>query len=116
MRSRFPMRNSRTLLLAGSLVVAAHAEPQTLPAPMLYVSNEGSKSISVIDPRTNSVVRTIPVGTRPRGISVSPDGRRVYVALSDEVSHRETGGDRIAVIDAATGKLVARYPSGSDPE
>src|SRR5215211_4091857 len=68
----------------------------------LYVSNETSRSISVIDTRTNSVVQTIPLGQRARGISVSPDGRRVYVALSDDVPMRESAGDRIAVIDAAS--------------
>ncbi len=82
----------------------------------LYVSNEGSHSISVIDTRTRTVVKTIDLGFRARGIHLSPDGRRVYVALSDDLPMKESAGDRIAVIDVATGKLVARYSSGSDPE
>jgi YVTN family beta-propeller protein len=46
---------------------------------LIFVSNEGSNDISVID--TRSAYRaTIPVGSRPRGIAVSPDGKRVYVA------------------------------------
>jgi YVTN family beta-propeller protein len=48
----------------------------------VYVSNEDSRNITVIDATTDSVVSTIEVGTRPRGVKVSPDGRTVYVALS----------------------------------
>ena len=47
----------------------------------LYVSNEDSQDLTVIDAATDSVVVTIPVGTRPRGVHVGPDGR-VFVALS----------------------------------
>ena len=41
----------------------------------VYVSNEDSRNITVIDATTDSVVSTIEVGTRPRGVKVSPDGR-----------------------------------------
>src|SRR5688572_9353223 len=86
-----------------ALAFASFAPPVGAQArSLIYVSNEGSNSISVID--TKSTYRgTIPVGSRPRGIAVSPDGKRVYVALSDNVSMRESSGDRIAVIDAASG-------------
>ncbi len=52
------------------------------PREYVYVSNEDSRNITVIDAATDSVVATIEVGTRPRGIKVSPDGKTVYVALS----------------------------------
>src|SRR4249920_596062 len=52
------------------------------PGEYVYVSNEDSRNITVIDAATDSVVTTIEVGTRPRGVKVSPDGRTVYVALS----------------------------------
>ncbi len=38
--------------------------------------------MSVINTSTNTVVNTVPVGTRPQGIAVSPDGSHVYVANS----------------------------------
>ena len=46
----------------------------------VFVSNEGSGTITILEPQTDSAVATIPVGTRPRGIRVSADGRTVYVA------------------------------------
>ena len=38
------------------------------PAELAYVTHEDSQELSVIDTRTDSVVATIPVGTRPRGV------------------------------------------------
>jgi YVTN family beta-propeller protein len=46
------------------------------------VSNEASNDISLIDGATDVVLRSLPVGKRPRGLKVSPDGSKVYVALS----------------------------------
>jgi YVTN family beta-propeller protein len=48
----------------------------------LFVSNEKSGDVTVIDGSDLKVLATIPVGKRPRGIHVSPDGKSVYVALS----------------------------------
>ena len=53
-----------------------------MPAVGLYVTNELSGDLSVIDATTLSIVTTIRLGKRPRGIAASPDGRRLYVALS----------------------------------
>src|SRR5207342_1842990 len=63
------------------------AAPSEAAAPagkalLAYVTNEDSQDLTVIDTRTDSVVVTIPVGTRPRGVRVSPDGKTIFVALS----------------------------------
>lgn len=54
------------------------------PAARLYVTNENDDSITVLDPERQTVLATVAVGARPRGIKVSPDGRRAYVALGEE--------------------------------
>ena len=36
----------------------------------------------MLDTDHNQVVATIPVGLRPRGVRISPDGRWLYVALT----------------------------------
>src|SRR5919108_3205505 len=61
------------------------------PQPKAYVTNEKTNDISVIDTTTDKVIATVPVGERPRGIRLSPSGKRGYVALGEE--------DRIAVVD-----------------
>src|SRR6187551_2271930 len=107
----------RVVVAACLVILATPArEADAQQKEILYVSNEASHSISVIDTRLRTVVRTIDVGFRARGIHVSPDGKRVYVALSDDVPMKESTGDRIAVIDVAKGEVVGRYSSGSDPE
>src|SRR5512140_1424383 len=48
----------------------------------VYVTNERSGDVTVIDGATLKVTATLPVGERPRGIHPGPDGRTVYVATS----------------------------------
>src|SRR5205823_1487056 len=57
----------------------------TAPAaagPRVYVSDETGTEVVVIDPVAGTVVQRIAVGKRPRGIKLSPDGARLFVALS----------------------------------
>jgi YVTN family beta-propeller protein len=53
------------------------------------------------------VAATVPVGNRPRGIALSPDGKFLYICASDD--------DTIQVMDTATRKIVGTMPSGPDP-
>jgi YVTN family beta-propeller protein len=109
----------------------------------VYVSDERSGEISVINGGDFRVIATIPVGKRPRGIHASADGKLVYVALSgtpteappqidahgnpvfsrkkgadddDKNENADKTADGIGVIDVAAGKLVRRLNAGSDPE
>jgi YVTN family beta-propeller protein len=70
----------------------------TAAAPFAYVANGGFGTVSVIDVETNAVVATIslPAGSSPGQLAVSPDGTRVYVST----------GDALAVIDTATKSVV----------
>ena len=68
---------SAILLAAGTVSVCAES-----PNYLVFVSNERSGDITVIDGASEEVVGTFPVGKRPRGIHATPDGRRVFVTLS----------------------------------
>ena len=48
----------------------------------LYVTNEVSGDMTIIDSATYNVIATVPLGKRPRGIHPSPDRKTIYVALS----------------------------------
>ncbi|MEA2600326.1 MAG: hypothetical protein QOF89_1318 [Acidobacteriota bacterium] len=103
--------------IPGSAVPGVPAVPAVPPPGSLaWVSNERAGTVTVIDTATDKVVATVKLGFRPRGIEVSPDGRRVYVALSDTARNAQGPGDAIVALDAATCKLVARYDAGTDPE
>lgn len=49
-----------------------------------YFSNESTISLDVVDGKTLAVIKTIPLSGRPNNISISRDGRRVYVAIRSE--------------------------------
>jgi PQQ-dependent catabolism-associated beta-propeller protein len=113
------------LALASVLLIASTAAQ----AGRAYVSNEDGHTITVIDTDKNEAVSTVPVGKRPRGISVSPDGALVYVALSGlpkcppsvpdeecEKLGRDLKADGVAVVDTKTLKVTKVYEAGSDPE
>ena len=74
----------------------------------VFVTNEKSDDVTVIDAATRTVVGTIRVSKRPRGVAVSPDGRRVYVANSNS--------DSLSVIDAKSLAVLSTVPAGLDPE
>jgi YVTN family beta-propeller protein len=89
----------------------------------VFVSAAGSDNITVINvpallkfiratpsfandlsASANYVTARIPVGRNPRGIVLSPDGRRLYVATRMD--------DKIAVIDTKTAKVIASFDLG----
>jgi YVTN family beta-propeller protein len=105
----------------------------------VYVTNERSGDVTVINGGDLKVVATIPVGKRPRGIHVSPDGKVVYVALSgspiegppqidangnpifdkkkdDDDENADKSADGIGVLDVGAQKLRSKLNAGSDPE
>jgi YVTN family beta-propeller protein len=134
---------------ALALMVAAAGSPLATAAPQsyqIYVTNEVSGDITIIDGGSFKVVATLPVGKRPRGIHVSPNGKTVYVATSgspiegpppldaagnpilkknsksddddddDDKSKADKSADGISRIDVATRKVTGKIHAGSDPE
>jgi YVTN family beta-propeller protein len=101
--------------------------PAAPAAGRVFVTNETSGDISVIDVAAQRVVATIPVGKRPRGIRLSPDGTQLFVALSgspiappgvDEstLPPPDKKADGIGVVSVRDLKLVRTIAAGSDPE
>jgi YVTN family beta-propeller protein len=67
----------------------------------IYISNEDTKTASVIGIVSGKVEHIIPVGQEPEGVTTAPDGKRFYVTC-------EAGGD-IYVIDTASYSAVAHF-------
>jgi YVTN family beta-propeller protein len=53
----------------------------------LYVSNWGSRSVSVVDLKTQRHVRNIAVGIRPNDMALAPDGRLFVACAGDNTVH-----------------------------
>jgi YVTN family beta-propeller protein len=108
---------------AGAMTVALEAKAQSVSATIpagngvraiavnpntnrIYVANESSNSVTVIDGATNAT-STIAVGPRPQYIAVNPATNRIYV------SH---GGDNTqAVIEGASGAVRILHTGGNGP-
>ncbi len=114
------------LAMSGGIILAASIICAKSPNYFVYVSNERSGDVTVIDGASDTVVATFPVGKRPRGIHAAPDGKRVFVVTSGsprmapgvdaERAPADKTADGLAVIDASVHKLVDRWHVGSDPE
>ena len=127
------------IALCSALAVAACNRPapqnegEAPTTPVLrgsygvYVTNEQSGDLTAIDPATNAVIATVPLGKRPRGIRVAPDRSKLYVALSgspisppgvDEstLPPPDRSADGIGVVDVASLTLATILRGPSDPE
>ena len=132
------------VFLAATASPVQAAAPDRAPAYQIMVTNERSGDVTIIDGGDFKVVATIPVGKRPRGIHVSPDGSTVYVALSgtpiegpppldaagnpilkkntraddddDDDVKADKSADGIGVMNVAQRKLTRKISAGSDPE
>jgi YVTN family beta-propeller protein len=78
---------------------------------MVYVSNYGSNSVSVIDGHTNRVTGTIGVGAHPADIGVVPSSDTIYVADAGNGKSRGT----VSVIDGHTDRVVGSVGVGYEP-
>src|ERR1700693_2763066 len=92
----------RTMLLASVWAASACG------APFAYGPNEGAAWVSGVDTASDKVVRTFKVGTRPRGVALALDGKRLYI--SDQTSNS------LLTFDTATGEAIARAPLGESRE
>ena len=98
-------------------VPIAHGVVGAPDGTRLYISDEARHTLDVIDTRTLSRAKTVPVagevgrvfvGQHPEWLTFTPDGRYADVAAA---------GDNLTyVIDAKTLKEVARIPVGQVPK
>jgi YVTN family beta-propeller protein len=116
--------------LVAATVLGTAALATSKPAVSGYrvlVTNEQAGTLSVLDGATRKLVATVPLGKRPRGLKLSPDGKLLYVALSgspiagpgvdaSKLPPPDKGADGIGVLDLASMKLLRVLRGVSDPE
>ena len=96
-------------------IEAAHGIAGSPDGRWLYVTNEGTRSVDVVDMTTLDeanqvhVAKSIPLSGGPHNIAISRDGRTIYVAMQ----HDATGVD---VIDAETLTWIKNMPLNERPE
>src|SRR5262249_51939200 len=93
------------IVLSTSLLVASHG---VFAAPFAYVPNEESGTISVIDTQTDTVVKTIKAGKKPRGIATGKASNTLYVSNQPNNS--------LLIVDLEHQKVVDSIDLGESPE
>lgn len=76
-------------------------------ANRLFVANQGSGDVAVLDAESGKLLKTIPTGEGALGITYCPEKNLVYVA--------NRGAGTVTIIDAADYNIVAEVKSGSLP-
>ena len=74
---------------------------------VLLTDRDGGELL-VLDAATRKLVKRIPVGRRPSGILIVPDGSLAYVAVQAD--------DNLAIIDLKTFEVTGRIPTDSNPD
>jgi len=73
----------------------------------LFVSEEDSARLAVLDAAHGRVLATVPVGREPEGVRVSPNGRWVLVTSEED--------NRVTVVDAKSHTVLAQATVGQRP-
>jgi YVTN family beta-propeller protein len=99
-----------TLKMTGDIALPPnpHAVGFSADLNRAFAANHESNLVSVIDMRTKTLLRTVPVSRAPHSIAVSPDGRVVLVAGYE--------ADTADLIDANTLKRTGPFKVGRDPQ
>jgi YVTN family beta-propeller protein len=100
-----PVTNKVVGVIPG--IEVAHGAAAAPGGDRIYVSNEADSTADVVDVKTLTVIKKIPLSGRPNNIAIGRDGRRVYVGIAEA-----PGG--VDVIDTTTLKRVKTIP-GTGP-
>ncbi|HEV2207788.1 MAG TPA: beta-propeller fold lactonase family protein [Verrucomicrobiae bacterium] len=135
------VRSCLAAVAALALSPVLPSQAQSGPGYRVYVTDEKSGELTVIDGTSQTAIETFAIGKRPRGIRASPDGRTLFVAVSgtpisappkldahgnpifqkgkdddDDDRPADKSADGIAVIDPAQRRVLRKLQVGSDPE
>jgi YVTN family beta-propeller protein len=93
------------LFTASSPVVPSPVQAQAASSTELaYVTNNGDKTISIIDTATQTVIDTIFIGRYVEFIAVTPDGKEAYVGAGDGT---------VSVVNTQSRKVTHAIPIGT---
>jgi YVTN family beta-propeller protein len=95
------------ILFLSTASASATAQSASTEGIYAYITNQGSDTVSVIDTANNTVAVTVPVGSGPYGVAVSPDGTKAYVTNS--------ASNNVSVIDIANNTVTSTADVGNGP-
>ena len=74
----------------------------------IFVSNENSDSITILNEKNKKIIKSISTGGRPRDMKFSKDKTKLYIVVSEE--------NHIAILNLNKLKITGYIKTGDDPE
>lgn len=85
-----------------------HAPYPSRDGKTVYVTNEVTNEITAVDVATGAIELSVPVGSRPSEVLVTPNGKTAYVSVRNE--------NKLKVIDLASRAITAELVVGTQPD
>ena len=98
----------QAIVVALGILALVPAAASAKDTGLIFVSNEKSNNLIVLDPKTYKVVKDIKVSRRPRDMHFSADRSKLYVACGDD--------DVIDILDVAKLEVIGKLATGPSPE
>lgn len=102
----------RRLLAQAKVEYRPYGVAESPDGKTLAVSNWGARSVTLLDGRDLSVLKTVPVGIHPTALRYGPDGRLYVACASSNAVYVLRGGE---VVERVRTSLDPRDPLGSAP-
>lgn len=112
-------------VLRAVAVIGAAIAGTALAAPdKVFVADEESNTVSILDAASFKKIAAVPVGREPHNVQISPDGKLAWVTNNGEQAMPGMGkgghpamssGGEVWAIDTASHAVVARIPVGKHP-
>src|SRR5262245_52133182 len=90
-------------------VPMAHNSALSPDGRLAYVGSQqqGATAVVILDLVQGTQVGTVPLEKTPRGLTLSPDAKQLYVTVA--------GTDAVQVVDLASQRVVGQIPVGASP-
>jgi YVTN family beta-propeller protein len=96
----------KTVIRAAAAIAACLFWTQ-VRADEAFVTNQSSDDLTIVDLATMKSVATLPIGGKPAGVAVAPDGSRACVTSPE--------GKYLSLIDARARRVVKKIPVEGGP-
>ncbi len=108
--------DAKNIAIGYTATIDVGSNPYQVSSPVtvgdnqyIYVANQGSDDVSVIDKNTGDIVATIPVGSEPYGLTTASISGTTYVYVAN------IGSNDVSVINTATNTVSSTVNVGVKP-
>src|SRR5690606_31487007 len=77
----------------------------------LYFTSEAKEALVVVDGQSFEIIKEIPLAARPHNISISKDGKQIFIGIMGSIG--ETGFGGVEIVDAEALESVRVIPTES---